>query len=100
MKQNEFKKCALCKRGVMHSGMPIFFRVTVERMGIDLAAVQRQHGLEMMIGPLAAAMGTDDDLAKSIDSERNIIICEECAQENGYYLLRLMEAASKSEGKS
>jgi hypothetical protein len=51
--------------GVAAQG-PIFYRVTLEQFAIDQRAVQRQHGLENLIGDaaIAAAMGPDEDVAK------------------------------------
>lgn len=81
MKRNEFKNCAGCNRGVMAGGI-IFYRVQVEMFGIDVRAVERQHGLEMMIGnpAIAQMMGPDADLAKPIapDSPSVMLICAEC----------------------
>lgn len=53
MKEQELRKCAvcaLCKKKVLESGMPLFYRVRIERHGIKLDAVQRQTGLAMMLG--------------------------------------------------
>lgn len=51
--------------GVAAQG-PIFYRVTVEQFGLDRAAVDRQHGLELMTGSpaLAQVLGLDEDIAK------------------------------------
>lgn len=45
---------------------PIFYRVTVEQCGLDRDAIQRQAGLEMMVGnaAIAAVLGPDEDIAK------------------------------------
>lgn len=53
--------------GVAAQG-PIFYRVTVEQCGLDRAAIQRQAGLEMMVGnaAIAHALGPNDDIAKII----------------------------------
>ncbi len=51
--------------GVAEQG-PIFYRVTVEQCGLDRTAIQRQAGLEQMLGShvLASVMGPNDDVAK------------------------------------
>ena len=55
MKQTEIKPCCQCGKGVMHTGLPLFWQLTIQRMQIDVGAVHRQHGLEMMVGnPLLA----------------------------------------------
>jgi len=88
MKASEIKKCAKCGKGVMHTGIPLFWRVTVERFGIDRAAVDRRHGLETYFGggrggaALAGVMGTDEDIANPVMDEKVLILCETCAMVN------------------
>ena len=66
----------------MHTGLPLFWTLAVQRFGIDMQAVQRQHGLELMLGSpaLAAVMGTDEDLAKPLMDKVDVILCEECIE--------------------
>lgn len=80
MKQRDIKKCAKCGKGVMHTGLPLFWRVTIERFGLNRDAIHRQAGLEMMIGgQLAAVMGPDEDMASPITEPVKLILCEDCA---------------------
>src|SRR5690606_14308926 len=82
MKKREFKKCANCQKGMMHSGNPVFYRVSVERMCMDVPAVQRQHGLELMFNgeaALASIMGPDEDLAKPIGDKEEVLVCQDCS---------------------
>lgn len=81
MKVDEIRPCALCGKGVMHAGLPLFWRVTCECMGIDMAAVRRTTGLEMLTGSvaLARAMGPDPDIATPLGDARTIVVCESCA---------------------
>ena len=82
MKQAELQRCAICHKGVMHQNNITFYRVSIERMVIDLGAVRRQHGLEMMIsGPIAAVMGPDEDIAKTLGKSKTAFVCETCALE-------------------
>lgn len=55
-------------KGVAADG-PVFYRVTIETCGLDLRAIQRQAGLELMVGnaALAAALSPDEHIAKIID---------------------------------
>jgi hypothetical protein len=53
------------------------------RLGIDANAVRRAHGLELMMGGnalLANVMGPDEDLAKVIDGQHDMLICGACAE--------------------
>lgn len=79
MKQREFTKCVGCNRGVMASRSPMFYRVRFTRMLVNLGAVQRQHGLEMMIGALAGVMGPDEDIAQAVQEEETWLVCMSCA---------------------
>lgn len=82
MKQTDIKPCAFCGRGLAHSGHPVFYRIAVEQMVVNVAAVQRQHGLEAMLGSPALAfhMGEQADLAKSITgTPETLLICMPCS---------------------
>jgi hypothetical protein len=83
MKEAELRKhatCALCGNKVLAAGMPLFWRVTVERFGIDMQAARRQQGLGLMLGgALAMHMGPDEDMAKPMMDAVMLTVCESCA---------------------
>lgn len=82
MKAGDLENCVLCGQGMMHAGMPLFWRITLQRMGVDMAAVQREAGLEMMMGghvALARIMGPNEDIAAPIGAERTVLVCERCS---------------------
>lgn len=84
LKEDEVRaiaQCASCDQPVGRSG-PIFFRVTVEQIILDVVQCQRQHGLAVYLqsASLAAIMGTNEDLAKISDTSR-VGICMSCAAE-------------------
>lgn len=82
MKHKDFKPCGMCGLGVMHTGMPLFYRIKIQRYGVQMPAVHRAAGLEQMLGgnaTLANIMGVDADLATPITDEIEILVCEECA---------------------
>lgn len=88
MKAGDFKPCAICGKGMMHAGLPLFYRVKVESMGIDMKAVQRQAGAEMMMGggvagaKLASVLGPNPDIATPIDADlQPVLVCQPCALE-------------------
>ena len=89
MKQDEMKPCSFCDKGVMHSGSPVFYRIKLDHMGVDIRAVQRQSGLEQMLGggsgsaavaTVAFHMGLQEDIASVIISSEKII-CHPCMLE-------------------
>lgn len=75
------KGCSLCDGPLMANGLPLFYRVTVERFGVDVAAARRQQGLGMMLGShiLASAMGPDEPMASRLMGPVQMGICESCA---------------------
>lgn len=82
----------------MHAGMPLFLRISVDRLGIDAGAVRRAHGLEQMMAGnamLANIMGPNETLAKVIDGNHDMLICSECADKPlpPYFWLDQSEAA-------
>lgn len=84
MKERELREhstCSLCSKPILHTGLPLFWRVTVERFGIDMAAMRRQTGLAMTLGsaPLAGVMGPDEDMAKPMMEPVKLTVCESCA---------------------
>ena len=83
MKEKELRKhatCAMCGNKVLASGLPLFWRVTVERFGVDLKAVSRQQGYSMMLGSaeIALAMGADEDMAQPLMEPVTLTVCERC----------------------
>lgn len=92
MKADDIRRCALCGEGVMRRGLPIFWRVTCERMVVDLAAVARVQGMEtMMQGHVALARAfADPDIAAPLGDARTVVVCEACAgRETSVYRLGL-----------
>ena len=83
MKQDEIKPCSFCDRGVMHSGSPVFYRIKLDHMGVNTKAVQRQSGLEQVLGggmgaaAVAFHMGLQEDIAEAITSSEKIV-CLDC----------------------
>lgn len=108
MKEKELRKvvtCSLCGKKAPECGVPLFYRVRIERWGIDLGAVRRQSGLELMFGgtaggavALAQAMGADEDMAKPIMQPRELTVCEPCSMKRTV-VAELAERAKPIEGE-
>jgi hypothetical protein len=83
MKETELRKhatCDLCRQRIGHTGLPLFWRVRIERFGIDMRAAQRQTGLGLMLGAgLAQVMGPDEDMARPVMAPLLLTVCEACA---------------------
>lgn len=99
MKESELRKhatCSLCRQPILASGLPLFYRVTIERFGVDVGAVQRQHGLGMMLGgALAMHMGPDEDMAKPIGEPVVLTVCEPCSINNDWPVAVLADRANE-----
>lgn len=99
MKEAELRAaatCGLCRRKIGESGIPLFWRVRVERFGLDAQALRRQQGLGLMVGgALAAVMGPDEDLAKPVMSAVTLTVCEPCGTKETMVAI-LAEAGSTS----
>ena len=88
MKEKELRQyatCSMCGKKIGESGMPMFWRIVVERHGIKLDAVSRQQGLTMMLGghaTIAMAMGADEEMTMPLIENHVLSICETCATES------------------
>ena len=94
MKQNEFSNCVLCDAGMAKDGV-FFYRVSVEQMVLDLRAIQKQHGMEMIMGaaaPLAKIMGPNEDLARGL-GPTSFLVCGKCALHSDRPIAAYLEAA-------
>lgn len=86
MKEAELRKiaiCDICHNPIGACGIPLFYRVHIERYGLDVGTLQRQQGLTMMLGghaDLASVMGPNEDMANKISSTE-ITVCEKCSTE-------------------
>lgn len=76
--RSDIQPCARCGRGIAHAG-PVFYRVAVEQMVIDAVAVQREAGLEAMVGnaAIAAALSPNADFAH-VFRHREVLLCGAC----------------------
>lgn len=89
----QYADCSLCGEKIGASGIPMFWRVTVERFGINLKAIQRQTGLAMMLGgsaKLALVMGPDEEMTMPMMEKVTLSICENCCTVN-HCVARLAE---------
>lgn len=84
MKENELREnseCYFCKKGIAHTGIPLFWTVDLKRHGLRKDAIDRQQGLSMLLGGnalLAKVMGTDEEMTEVISSKK-VSVCETCA---------------------
>jgi hypothetical protein len=103
VKERELRQhstCSLCNRKIGESGLPLFWRLTVERFGIDMQRIRRQDGLAAFIGSasIAAVMGPDEDLARPLMEAAVLTVCEPCAMDRADHIVAA--AMSKAEAPS
>jgi hypothetical protein len=104
MKEKELREaanCFICGKPFGHTGLPLFWRVTIQRFGVDVGAVNRQTGLTMMLGGnalLASVMGPDEELAKPLGEAINVTLCETCALEDAS-IAQIVEIANDQRGE-
>lgn len=94
----EVAKCIGCGKAFGHTGLPLFWRVTIERYGVDMKAINRQQGLTMMLGGnalLAQVMGADEEMATCLSSQK-VTLCEECAMKEHNLFVLSEKAAEQS----
>ncbi|HYF16306.1 MAG TPA: hypothetical protein VEA40_00455 [Ramlibacter sp.] len=101
MNRADFQPCCCCGKGVAHTGVPLFWRVRIERMGIERGAVQQQHGLEQFFGGGHGAVALADvfaggPLARPLqDSATEVLVCETCAVSSGLPLAAMAEEGQR-----
>ncbi len=97
--RKDLKPCAICGKGLMHTGVPLFWRVHIERIGVNAQAVQRQAGLETFFGGghagavLADVMGDGARLAEPIGEPAVRLVCESCATDQATFIAILGTSA-------
>jgi hypothetical protein len=102
MKVKDIKPCFICKKGIGHAGMPIFFKITMQRYGLNARTVQQTLGLESFFGGvqdgavLANVMGADPDIADKLEEEVSGLICFSCSTEKREPLMVMEELANET----
>ena len=100
-KRRDVKPCCMCGKGVAAGGLAFYRLRGIDHMVLNADGIQRTHGLEQFFGGgsagamLANAMGDDPDLANTMASHDEVLVCSECAFE--YPLVAIIEAIGISE---
>lgn len=81
MKCGELRPCDNCGGSIA----PVFYRVSVQQIGLKLNEIKRHMGLAQFFGDgnvgfaLANIMGTDPDIDQPIGNTVNMMLCTNCA---------------------
>ena len=87
-------KCSACGKGVMHTGMPTFYHIKVERYFIKKSAVDRAAGMEQFMGgnvALARVFSTGEPMAVRVGDETPLSFCEDCMQNDHIKIMCMCE---------
>lgn len=90
----ELLPCAHCRKGMLHSGAPVFYEVTVRQCVADIPNIQRMHGMEMMMGGnvgIARALSPSNTVAQRIGQPARLLVCMDCAVQEKAPVAILME---------
>jgi hypothetical protein len=80
--REDLRPCPMCGKGLMHNGLPLAWKITMHRLGIDVNAVRREQGLEMLMGgsvALARAFSPNSEFGLEIEKPITVMVCEPCA---------------------
>lgn len=96
MKEQELRaaaECACCGQPFGNAGVPLFWRVTIERHGVLLDKVRRQDGLAQYMGNsfLAGVMGPNEEMTQPMMEPVTVTVCEACAVQSSYPIAFIAE---------
>lgn len=98
LKRDDIRPCDLCGNKLCATGVPLFYRVRIERIGVDLNAVRQLDGLTMFFRGAAAiadAFAPSTDIAKPLqETPDELLICDACAVRDREPIMALTEIAS------
>ena len=83
MKEKELRSkstCAVCGHKILVCGVPMFYTLELRRHALNMPAINRKAGLEMMLNSpaLASIMGPDEDMTSEVIPPVTITVCEAC----------------------
>lgn len=82
--REEIRPCDYCHKPLMHGHSLNVYRVRIESHVLDLNALQRQGGLETMLGSPALANVMSPERGYSVPLDHaEAIICFDCAVRHG-----------------
>lgn len=89
-------QCDLCGGSTLRP-IPIFYVVTVARLGVLVDACQRSVALAQVLGSaqLAEVMGPDEDLTRTLLEPQTLTVCEGCAYERNLVIALALEKGSQ-----
>lgn len=84
MRISEIRPCSLCNQGLCKHGHLSFFRVTLQRFGLDRRAVQEAAVIELLFEgrarpDLVEAFSSRPEIAYLLDEPADLMVCEHCA---------------------
>lgn len=96
--------CAMCKRQLLETGLPVFYRITAAQCGLDAKEIQKHVGLAMAMGggtdglALAGIMGPKVEPVVVMNDAGTFNVCHSCAQRHGIELVVMAVAEMQNTG--
>lgn len=81
--------CVICRRQLLETELPVFFRVEAKRCGLDRREIERHVGLAMTMGggaaglTLASVLGPRVQPVIVMESITTFNVCHSCALDRG-----------------
>lgn len=84
MKNKDLKPCALCRKGLLHAGLPLFWQLTIQRQGIDGRKLRELQATTHLLGNfgLAEVMTGNDSITQPVGEPIQLLVCETCATQS------------------
>ena len=93
-KRSDIEPCVICSQGIGIGGI-IFYRIRIESLCLDHAAISRQSGLEQMLNgnaAIAQVLGPDSELAQ-VMNDKTVLVCLSCLMTSS--LAEFFESSSR-----
>lgn len=91
LQAGDLMACLICRKPLNHTGLPIFFRFTVQRCALDADAIMERQGLALQLGrsrQLAEVFASKPP-GVVIDEYRPVCVCHDCASKTSAEMLHL-----------
>lgn len=98
LRNEELRPCDRCSKPMMHTGLPLFWTVTIGRQGVDLKACRQHAALAMTMGnnAIARVFTGAEPFTKPVGTPSTLQICESCMTEYCGMLLVLEQCVRES----
>lgn len=74
-------KCGLCGRAILHTRLPIFWKIKISRFGVRVDKARRVDALAQVVGNqrIAEVLSPDTDMVEPLMDPVELAVCEPCS---------------------